>query len=65
LTSGYAAARREYVHSHADYLIQVIPEIVVINKLHQHLDLLAIVLKLRSPLVELLDDIADLPPRLP
>lgn len=64
-TSGYAAARREYVHSHADYLIQVIPEIVVINKLHQHLDLLSIVLEFCSSLVKLLDDIADLPPRFP
>jgi hypothetical protein len=50
--SGYVAASQEYDHSHADYLVQEVSEIVVINKLHQHFDLLPVVLKLSPALVE-------------
>jgi hypothetical protein len=54
-----------YCYSHADELVEVVPEIVVVNELDEHFYLVCIVLEAGSAFVELLDDIADLPASLP
>jgi hypothetical protein len=52
---------RGYVDAHADELVQVVPEVVIIDELHQLLNAAAVVLKPRLALVEFLNDVADLP----
>ena len=56
--------REGYVDAHADQLVQVVSEIVVVDQLDEHFDLAAVVFELGPPFVELLDDVADLSARL-
>lgn len=50
-----------YVDAHADQLVQVVPEVVIIDELDQFLNAAAVVLKPRLALVKFLDDVANLP----
>jgi hypothetical protein len=45
-------------------LVQVVPEIVVVDEFHEDFDLAAVVVELGPAFVELLDDVADLSSRL-
>ena len=65
LPFGCTECHEGYVHTHADQLVQVVAEVVVVDQLDQYLDLAAVVIELRSSFVELLDDVADLSSCLP
>ena len=50
-----------YCDTHSNQLIQVVPEVIVVNQLDQYLYFFGIILKLGCPLIKFLDDVADLP----
>ncbi len=54
-----------YCNSHADKLIEVVPEVVVVDELDEDFYLVCVVLEAGGSLVKLLNDIADLPASLP
>ena len=60
-SSGYTTSNTLYRHPHTNQLVQIVPEVVVVDQLHDQLDLLCVVLEVSRQFVKFLDDIPDLP----